>query len=64
MFILKHYGHLNKEKRKQKYDYYMKEDTEHCQKDYSHLINDSVKKGKVKDISIDFLQEAFHPSRF
>ena len=55
--LINHYGHLNKETRKQKYDFYMKEDTEHCQKDYKHLINDNIEKGKVQDISIDNLQK-------
>jgi len=56
--LIKHYGHLSREMRKRKYDFYMKEDTEHCQKDYSHLINNNVNKGKVQDISIDDLQKA------
>ena len=56
--LINHYGHLSKEIRKHKYDFYMKEDTEQCQKDYSHFISDNVRKRKVQDISIDNLQEA------
>ena len=58
--LLKHYGHLSKELRKQKYDFYMNEDTEHCQKSYEHLIDDHTTKKKVKDISIHTLQEAIN----
>ena len=51
-----HYGHLSKEMRINKYNFYMKEDTEQCQKDYSHLINDHIRKGKILDISIENLK--------
>lgn len=58
--LIKHYGHLSKEMRKQKYDFYLKEDTEHCQKSYSHLIDEEITKKEIKDISIDTLQKAIH----
>ena len=56
--LILHYGHLEKKMRTQKYDFYMIEDTERCQDDYGHLIEENVSKGKVQDISIDNLQEA------
>lgn len=56
--LIKHYGHLDKEKRKRKHDYYVKIDTEQCQKDYSHLIDNNVKTRKVMDITIEDLQAA------
>ncbi|GHV56202.1 hypothetical protein FACS1894182_02260 [Bacteroidia bacterium] len=58
--LIKHYGHLSKELRRQKYDFYRKEDTEHCQENYDHLINEHINKDKVENISIDTLQEAIH----
>jgi hypothetical protein len=56
--LLLHLGHLSKEMRKQKYDFYQKEDTERCQKDYSHLINENVQKETVDHISVEQLSKA------
>jgi len=58
--LIKHYGHLSKEMRKQKYDFYMKEDTEYCQTDYSHLIKEDVKTRFVDNISLEDLKEAIY----
>jgi len=62
--LIHHYGHLSQEMRKSKYDFYMKEDTEQCQKDYTHLVNDHVGKSKVENLSIDHLQEAIRIFKF
>jgi len=58
--LIQHYGHLSKKMRKQKYDFYLEEDKEHCQKDYNHLIKDNIRKGNVQDISINNLHEAIN----
>ena len=58
--LILHYGHLEKEAREQKYDFYMKEDTEHCQTDYSHLIQENVGKGPVDKLTIEDLREAIY----
>lgn len=58
--LIHHYGQLIKEMRKQKFDFYMKEDIEQCQKDYSHLINNNIERGEVQNISIEHLQEAIN----
>ena len=54
--LILHYGHLSKEMRKQKYDFYTKEDTEYCQTDYSHLIKENVDKGLVSNLTIEDLK--------
>ena len=58
--LVLHYGHINKEQRQKKYNFYLKEDSEHCQKDYSHFIKEKVIKGQVQDISINSLSEAIN----
>lgn len=58
--LLEHYGHLSKEMRKQKYDFYMKEDTESCQKSYDHLIDDAAARDRIENITAHTLQEAIN----
>jgi len=56
--LIKHYGHISAKSRKNKHDFYAKEDAENCQNDYSHLLQNQIRKRNVEDISIDELRDA------
>lgn len=58
--IIKHYGNLTKEMREEKYKFYQKEDLEHSQSSYEHLLKQHPKIKRTNEITQNDLREAIN----
>jgi len=58
--LIKHYGNLTQEMRKQKYLFYKREDTEGSQDNYEHLLNHYPKLRPVEKVSLEDMISIFY----
>lgn len=58
--LIKHYGNLTKEMREEKYKFYQKEDLEHSQSSYEHLLKQDPKIKSTNEITQNDLIEAIN----
>lgn len=58
--LIKHYGNLTQDLRKQKYLFYQKEDIEHSQSSYEHLLNETPRLKRVSETCKEDLIKAIN----
>jgi len=56
--LIKHYGNLTKEQRQNKYNFYLKEDTQGSQSSYLHLLDNAPDLKLVNNINEETMQDA------